>query len=126
MKVTAILCMNALEPSIEFWTNRFGFQLTVSVPHGGTIGFAILQKGNAELMLQSHASSAEDLTSLADHCRDSKSVLFVEVDDFDDLLPRLAGLPVALEERTTFYGMREIGIFDPGGHLVIFAAPTQR
>jgi hypothetical protein len=26
-----------------------------------------------------------------------------------------------MEERTTFYGMREIGVFDPAGHIVIFA-----
>jgi hypothetical protein len=25
-------------------------------------------------------------------------------------------------ERTTFYGMREIGVFEPGGHTVVFAA----
>jgi len=25
-------------------------------------------------------------------------------------------------ERTTFYGMREIGVYEPGGHVVVFAA----
>jgi hypothetical protein len=38
------------------------------------------------------------------------------------VLTRLNGYPVALPERTTFYGMREIGVFEPGGHTVIFAA----
>ncbi len=28
-----------------------------------------------------------------------------------------------MPERTTFYGMREIGIRDPNNHIVIFAAP---
>jgi uncharacterized glyoxalase superfamily protein PhnB len=32
------------------------------------------------------------------------------------------GYPIALPERTTFYGMREIGVIDPAGHTVIFAA----
>ena len=26
-----------------------------------------------------------------------------------------------MSERTTFYGMREIGVFEPGGNIVIFA-----
>jgi hypothetical protein len=26
-----------------------------------------------------------------------------------------------MEDRTTFYGMREIGVRDPDGHIVIFA-----
>jgi len=36
-------------------------------------------------------------------------------------LRRLGCYPIAREERTTFYGMREIGVFDPGGQIVIFA-----
>ena len=50
--------------------------------------------------------------------------IFIEVDDFADTLERLAGYPVALAERTTFYGMREIGVREPSGHTVIFAART--
>jgi hypothetical protein len=31
---------------------------------------------------------------------------------------------VALPDRTTFYGMREIGVLEPSGHIVTFAART--
>jgi hypothetical protein len=51
--------------------------------------------------------------------------LFLEVDDFGDVLQRLQGYPVAMAERTTFYGMREIGVHEPGGHIVVFAAKTE-
>ena len=50
--------------------------------------------------------------------------LFIEVEDFADILKRLEGYPIALSERTTFYGMREIGVHEPDGHIVIFAART--
>ncbi|MBL8228636.1 MAG: VOC family protein [Bryobacterales bacterium] len=126
MKITAILFMVSLEPSVEFWTKRMGFELTASVPHGGKMGFAMLHKGQTELMLQSHESAAEDLVSTAEHCRNSKSVLYIEVEDFEDLKKRIAGMPVALPERTTFYGMREIGVMEPGGHLVLFASAVKR
>lgn len=126
MKITAILFMVSLEPSVEFWTKRIGFELTASVPHGGKLGFAMLHKGQTELMLQSHASAADDLVSVAEYCRTSKAVLFIEVEDFDDLKRRIAGIPVVLAERTTFYGMREIGIHEPGGHLVVFASPVKK
>ncbi|HLH02614.1 MAG TPA: hypothetical protein VKX25_07580 [Bryobacteraceae bacterium] len=36
----------------------------------------------------------------------------------------LAGYPIALPERRTFYGTREIGVFEPGGNAVIFAVPS--
>jgi hypothetical protein len=47
--------------------------------------------------------------------------LVIEVDDFGDTLKRLEGHPLAMAERTTFYGMREVGVFEPGGNIVIFA-----
>jgi len=50
--------------------------------------------------------------------------IFVEVDDFADVLRRLEGYPITMGERTTFYGMREIGVHEPGGHIVVFAART--
>ena len=48
--------------------------------------------------------------------------LFIEVEDFADILKRLEGYPIALSDRTTFYGMREIGVREPSGHVVVFAA----
>jgi hypothetical protein len=46
------------------------------------------------------------------------------VGDFEDTLKRLEGYPIAMPERTTFYGMREIGVRDPNGQIAIFAAPS--
>jgi hypothetical protein len=124
MKVTAILTMERIEESVQFWTSKAGFDVTVSVPQGNALGFVILQKGDAEVMLQSHASVADDLPSLAAYAAASKTSLFVEVEDFEGMVQKLEGTPVAFPIRTTPYGMTEIGVFEPGGHLVIFARPS--
>jgi hypothetical protein len=121
MKITANLMMAELEPSVAFW-QRFGMELTVSVPHGDRMGFAILAGDGAELMLQSHASATEDVPSVGAHCRESKAVLFIEMADFQKVLSALGDWPVAIPQRDTFYGMREIGVLEPGGHLVVFAS----
>jgi hypothetical protein len=58
-------------------------------------------------------------------CRkgDSGAVNFIiEVDSFEEILKRLEGYPILMPERTTSYGMREIGVRDPAGNGVIFAA----
>ncbi|MFN7937941.1 MAG: hypothetical protein U0R19_31720 [Bryobacteraceae bacterium] len=124
MKVTAILTMERIEESVQFWTGKAGFDLTVSIPQGDAMGFAILQKGDAEVMLQSHDSVAADLPMLTGYAGASKSCLFVEVEDFEGMVQKLEGVPVAFPVRQTTYGMREIGVFEPGGHLVIFARPN--
>ena len=90
-------------------------------PEEGRIGFAILARDGAELMLQTVSSVLADQPEFAP-LTGSTAALFIEVEDFADVLRRLAGYPVDMPERTTFYGMREIGVRDPGGHVVVFAA----
>jgi len=123
MKITAVLVVDAVEPSLEFWVGRMGFLKTMEVPDGETLAFAGVAAGNAELMFQTFSSVRKDVETLLPP-PDSVSSLFIEVDDFADTLKRLEGYPVAMPERTTFYGMREIGVRAPGGHAVIFAQPV--
>jgi|ERR1051326_5174704 hypothetical protein len=122
MKITPVLIVEEIEKSLPFWTARMGFQKTVEVPEGDRLGFVILVRDGAEVMLQSVESVRKDAPQFLPGGDRSSVGLFIEVDDFDDVQKRLSGYPVALAERTTFYGMREIGVFEPGGHTVVFAA----
>jgi uncharacterized glyoxalase superfamily protein PhnB len=125
MKITAVLMVDRVETSLPFWVDRMGFQKTVEVPDGDRLAFVILVRSGAELMLQTIESVRRDEPKFAPAQEPSGTALFVEVEDFEDVRQRLAGYPIAMAERTTFYGMREIGVFEPGGHIVTFAAPTK-
>jgi len=122
MKITSVLLVDELEKSLPFWVDRMGFEKTIDVPDGDRLSFAILVRDGAEVMLQTMASARRDAPVLVPEGTANRSSLFIEVDDFEDIRQRLAGYPIALDERTTFYGMREIGVIEPGGHNVIFAA----
>jgi catechol 2,3-dioxygenase-like lactoylglutathione lyase family enzyme len=122
MKITPVLIVESVEKSLEFWAGRMGFEKTVEVPADDGLAFVILARDGAELMLQSVASVERDEPKFAR--RGNTAALFIEVDDFDDVRRRLDGYPVAMAERVTFYNMREIGVFEPGGHTAIFAAKT--
>lgn len=126
MKITPVLIVEELEKSLPFWMDRIGFTKTVEVPEGDRLGFVILVREGAELMLQSVESVRKDAPQFAPEvfsAGPASSVgLFIEVDNFEDVMKRLEGYPIALADRTTFYGMREIGVREPGGHTVIFAA----
>lgn len=125
MKITAVLIVDEIERSLAFWVERMGFTKTVEVPEGDRLGFVIVVRDGAELMLQTVESVEKDTPQFVPKSSSHDVGLFVEVDDFEDTLRRLEGYPVALPDRTTFYGMREIGVFEPGGHSVIFAARSQ-
>ncbi len=114
-KATPIITVEAIEPCLPFWTDRLGFEITATVPHGDVIGFAMLQKDGVELMYQARASVQADLGAqavdqpdLADRLAAGMSTLFIEVPAIDPLVDALAGVPVVVPRRQTFYGMDEI------------------
>ena len=121
-KITAVLVVTAVEPSLVFWEQRLGFTRVAEVPHGDALGFAMLVKDGTEVMLQSEASVRDDMGTAAPPVLSGTSTaLFFEVSDLDAVEKALDGYPIALPRRTTFYGMHEFGVREPGGHFVVFA-----
>lgn len=119
-KVTPVLYVEAIEPLLPFWVDRLGFERTIEVPHGDRLGFVGLQKGGAEIMVQTRDSVLEDVPQLADTPMGG-TLLFIEVDDIDAVEAALEGADIVLPRRETFYGATEIGVREPGGNIVTFA-----
>jgi uncharacterized glyoxalase superfamily protein PhnB len=124
MKITPVLIVEEIENSLTFWVDRMGFTKTVDVPEDDRLGFVILARDGAEVMMQTVTSVRKDEPRFApDGALNTKScVLFIEVENFAEARRRMEGYPITMPERVTFYGMREIGVVEPGGHSVIFAA----
>src|SRR3982074_2709134 len=120
-KITPVLFVEDVEPCVKFWMDRLGFEKTVEVPEGGKLGFAILQKGNVELMYQSYASADRDSAATGQAARKGPTFLYVEVDDLNEIIQAVKGAEVFAQVRETFYGTREIIVKEPGGHIVTFA-----
>jgi uncharacterized glyoxalase superfamily protein PhnB len=120
-KITPILFAEEIEPCLQFWIERLGFEKTIDVPDGNRLSFAILQRGPVELMYQTYASAEKDITTISSEVRKGPSFLYVEVDNLNEVVSALKGVDVAMPIRTTFYGAKEIGVKDPAGHVMIFA-----
>jgi hypothetical protein len=123
-KLTPVLFVDAIEPCLPLWLARLGWTKTVEVPEGDRLGFVILQKDAAELMYQTWASVAKDLGQEPTRARGTSVGLFIEVSSIAEIEQQIAGLPITLPRRRTFYGMEEIGITEAGGHTVVFAQPA--
>ena len=125
-RITPVLFAADIEPCVKFWTERLGFQKTAEVPEGNTLGFAILEKDGVELMYQSYASADKDNASTGPLVRKGPSFLYIEVSDLDAVVRATAGIEPAIPMRTTFYGMREMGVKDPAGHVILFAQKVEK
>jgi hypothetical protein len=122
-KIAVVLYARAIEPCLDLWVNRLGFEKTAEVPEGDALGFVILAKDGLEVMYQTLASVAKDVPAMARRPA-GKANLFIEVDSIDDVEKALAGLKLVLPRRTTFYGATEVGVQDAAGNVIVFAEMT--
>lgn len=134
--ISPLITVERIEPCLDFWTDALGFEVTATVPEDpsliGTddaaeapLGFAMLQRGGVTVMLQSGGSLDRDLPGLSDEVVGATAMLFIKVEALDPFLPRLEGLEVVHDRRTTFYGMDEIFVRSPCGTIVGLAAPVE-
>jgi catechol 2,3-dioxygenase-like lactoylglutathione lyase family enzyme len=121
-RLTPVLFVDRVAPCLPFWTDRLGFQTVAEVPGpDGQPQFAMLVRDGLELMYQTWAALKEELPEEASTTRGHAVSLFIEVQNLDAIERALAGVPRVVERHTTFYGMDEFTVREPGGSLVTFA-----
>src|SRR5216684_6859792 len=126
-KSTPVLHVKSVEPSLKFWTERFGFRKTIEVPEGDHLGFIALENGSVEVMYQTYSGmKADPANPLAHAVEQGPSFLFMEVPDINAVADSLKGAEIVQPIHDTFYGSKEIVVKEPGGHFVIFAQMPQR
>jgi uncharacterized glyoxalase superfamily protein PhnB len=119
IKVTPLLIVDRVEPALAFWMERLGYKKLTEVPHGEALGFALLENGAGEVMLQSRASIADDLPVILE--KKLSAILYIEVDSLEEALAAVKGAEVLVGPRSTFYGAREACVLDPAGHVVVLS-----
>ena len=121
-KSTPILHVKSVEPSLKFWTERFGFQKTIEVPEGDHLGFVALENDKVEIMYQTYSGmQADPANPLAKVVDQGPSFLFMELPDIKAAEQALKGADIVQPIHDTFYGSKEIVVKEPGGHFVIFS-----
>jgi uncharacterized glyoxalase superfamily protein PhnB len=125
-KSTPILHVKTVEPSVKFWSERFGFKTTIQVPERDHIGFAAIENGNIELMYQTYEGMKRDgANPLAKAAEQGPSFIFMEVADINKVIEALKGAEVVQGVHDTPYGAKEVIAREPGGHFVIFSQLPQ-
>ena len=121
-----MLAVDRIEPSLEFWTKKLGFRNTGEVGEKGALDFVMLERDGIEIMYLTRASLEKGATKLDAAPTKGVTRLFIEVEDLDHVIARLDGVKIITPKHDEFYGMTEITIEEPGGHLVTFASKTKK
>ena len=120
--VATIFIVNAVEPCIAFWVERFGFIAENQVPGpDGKLIFASVKRDGIEVMYQTKASVLADNPAAAAELAGRSASLFITVSDIDAAERAALGSPVFKARHKTFYGSTEFYVRDPGGNVIGFA-----
>ena len=124
-KITPILVVEEIEPSLVLWVDRLGFRKTVEVPDGDKLAFVILARENLEIMYQTKRSIEQEVDKEGLHPAMNGTgpcVLYIDVPDLREIQKKVEGLEILVPYRKTFYGAEELWMREPGGHLIGFAS----
>ncbi len=119
-QLTPNLPVDTIEPSANFF-GKIGFEVSVRVPEEGPMDFAILMSGTQQVMYQTKQSLVDDSPAFAAASNVAPVLLYITVPDVKAVAAALEGYEISMDWRKTFYGAKEIGFTEPGGHMVTFA-----
>src|SRR6476646_9081798 len=121
-----VLIVDAVEPSLELWTDQLGFTKENEVTGAdGKLVFASVKKDGVEIMYQTRVSVVADNPAQAAELTGHSVALFLTVAsiaDLDAAEQALAAAPVVKPRHQTFYGSTEFYVREPGGNVVGFAS----
>jgi hypothetical protein len=117
-KLTTLLVVDQIESCLPDWS-ALGYEVAVRVPDTGPLDFVILKSHDAELMLQTKRSLAEDLPTVA--ARQPATVFYADVRSLTEAKSALRPKEVLVAERKTFYGATESWVALENGTIVGFA-----
>ena len=116
-----------MRASLAFYRDVLGFEVVQSAPPGATadaFGWAWLQHGDAELMLNSAYDSDAARPPVADGARvaaHDDTALYIGCRDLDAMYERLRAHGIdARPPRTAHYGMRQLYVADTDGFNICF------
>ncbi len=120
--MTPNLMVNDVTETVEFYKKHFGFEVIMQVPEEGATQWAMIQKDNALIMLQSQESLQEDIPHFEGKSVGSSLTFYCDVDDVEGMYAKLKdSLPLVLDMRTTFYGRKEFAVQDCNGYVLMFS-----
>ncbi|HLJ90006.1 MAG TPA: hypothetical protein VKZ53_24570 [Candidatus Angelobacter sp.] len=121
VKITPLVYMDEIEKSLPFWLEGLGFEKVMDVQDNNKLLFALLQKGEQELMLNARALIQNQFPPVVDFTSPS-AALYMDVESLSPIRKLAEKYGVVVPEHKTNYGTTEIILREPGGNLVWFAS----
>ena len=98
-----------------------GFKKVAAFPEDGDPVFAMLTKGEEEVMFQTKESYTSEHPILKQYITNGSVIQYIDVDSLNAVLSKVSKDSILVPPKDTFYGTREAVVKDPSGFLLIFS-----
>lgn len=132
-KLTTNMMVEDVNRTADFYGDVLGFEFVMGVPENSqeivtarqedqTLGFAIVKRGDVEMMFQTKESLAEEIPEFNGMKIGGSLTFYIEVENVKGLYAELKDKVTVIKDmRTTFYGKLEFYIRDCNGYILTFA-----
>ena len=108
--------------TVAFYRDVLGFTLIMSVPEDHPVDWALMQRGEVEVMFQARASLTEEVPLFEGLPIGGALTFYIDMQGVEALYQQIrAQVQVVQDLQTTFYGKREFAIADCNGFILTFA-----
>ena len=103
-----------------------GFNLVMTVPENGPFEWALMKRGNVEMMFQARASLTQDLPLFKELPLGGALTFYIDMRGVEALYAQIRShVTIVQDLQTTFCGTREFTIEDCNGFILTFAEGGQ-
>jgi len=132
-KLTPNMMVNDVRESIEFYVKILGFKLNMVVPENSEIIendlkdgknyiYAMVSRDEVFIMFMKKDAFEEDLSMFKGSSMGASVSFYIDVDNINEMYTSLKEkVDMAIDLRTTWYGMEEFYIRDCNGYILGFA-----
>jgi len=125
--VTPNLIVADMDRSASFYKDVLGFSIVTTVPEAPPFVFAWMQRDGVNVFLNSLEGMEDDIAGLTSRAIGGTATMFFTlerndaggIDEFFKDISSRARVVMGLKDQ--FYGMREFGVEDPDGYIILFA-----
>jgi uncharacterized glyoxalase superfamily protein PhnB len=137
-KLTPNLAVSDIRQTVQFYCENLGFELVMVVPvtqdgveqqlsDGKEYVYAMLKKGDVELMFQRQDSFHEDVTLAGETSVGASVSFYMQGKGIESFYADLKNKNLQISElKLTWYGIKEFYLKDNNGYILGFAEEQQR